>query len=235
MMNSNLFNWELDTCLFCDLLAGEPWVPFRTFFSYQEVPSELLFETENFGVITDIGPIVEGHCLIIAKEHIPSFACLSPVLFEELNHVKERLSNAIRKVYTDPIAFEHGAATFTKNAGCCIDHAHLHIVPINHDIITFIKDDFSFRPINSYFDTIAYAQKQGYLLYENQKGQKYLAEANSAPPQYFRRVLVNTLGNKVSWNWRDQVSYPGVFNTKEKLKRTREKLLHVLEKETDFS
>jgi diadenosine tetraphosphate (Ap4A) HIT family hydrolase len=228
MINNQHFDWELDTCLMCDIIAGESWVPFRSFFSKEEAPSELLYETKNFGVIADIGPIVEGHCLVIAKEHIPSFACISQEAFSELAQVKERITKILSSVYTHPIAFEHGAATFTKNAGCCIDHAHLHVIPTEQDILSTINKDFSFSQLESYLDTQVYARKQGYLFYENHQGQQYLAEVNNAPTQYFRRVLATLLKNPESWNWRDQIRYAEVFNTKDKLARMREKLSRAL-------
>jgi diadenosine tetraphosphate (Ap4A) HIT family hydrolase len=49
--------------------------------------------------------------------------------FEELAGVKRRIGKVVRATYGRSTAFEHGAASFSKNAGCCIDHAHLHIVP----------------------------------------------------------------------------------------------------------
>jgi len=228
MSNNGYFPWEIDTCLMCDLLAGESWVPFRTLFTIDEVSSEILYETQTFALIADIGPIAEGHCLLIHKQHIPSFACMSLREFDELDQVKAELNRVISTAYGHPIAFEHGAATFSKNAGCCIDHAHLHLVPTTKDFFSLIEKDFQFHPLSKYSETRELAYKHGYLYYENQKGEMFLAEANTAPSQYFRRKLSHALGAITPWNWRDHIRFAEALGTKEKIRRAREKYLSLL-------
>lgn len=220
--------WEVDTCLICDLLRGETWVPFRTLFSVEEAPSELLFESENFAIIVDVGPIIEGYCLILCKEHVPSLACLSPEQFSELAHMKQKLQTAMQATYGDPVFFEHGAASFSRSAGCCIDHAHLHAVPTKIDILPYLRRIFHFEPLASQQEVRKLARKVGYLFYENQQGQMFLAKENVVPRQYLRRVLSHLQGNAAPWDWRDYIRFAQALETKGKIRRTRSRLAPLL-------
>jgi len=226
--NLEQLSWDIDTCPFCDLLAGEPWLPFRQFFTVAEAPSELMYETESFGVAADIGMIVEGYSLIISKEHIPSLACSNQL--DELDHVKQKLRLALQATYGDSILFEHGAANFYRNAGCCIDHAHLHVVPSRVDLLPYLRRDYPFRPIANVSELCPLARKRGYLFYEDREGCGFVAEVGVAPSQYFRRVLCLALGNIVPWDWRDYIRFAQDLGTRDKIGRTREKLIPALQR-----
>jgi len=59
-----------DDCIFCKIVSGE-------------IPSEKVHESENFIVIKDVNPKVEGHSLVISKEHYETFLDLPASLYEE--------------------------------------------------------------------------------------------------------------------------------------------------------
>lgn len=226
--NVEKLSWGIDACPFCDLLAGEPGLPFRQFFTVSEAPSELMFETESFGAAADIGMIIEGYSLIISKEHIPSIACSNQL--DELDHVKQKLRMALQTAYGDSVIFEHGAASFSRNAGCCINHAHLHVVPCQVDLLPYLRREYPFRPIENVSELGSLARKKGYLSYENQGGRRFIAEVDVAISQYFRQVLCLALGNIVPWNWRDYIRFAQDLGTRDKIRRTREKLIPALQR-----
>ena len=49
-----------DDCIFCKIIAGE-------------IPSAKIYEDEKILAFLDIGPLSEGHCLVIPKEHFLRF------------------------------------------------------------------------------------------------------------------------------------------------------------------
>ena len=57
----------MEECIFCKIVNGK-------------IPSEKIFENDNFIVIKDVNPVSEGHCLIIPKKHFDNIFSL-PSLF----------------------------------------------------------------------------------------------------------------------------------------------------------
>ena len=46
----------MDGCIFCKIASGE-------------IPSNTIFEDDNFRVILDLGPATKGHALVLPKAH----------------------------------------------------------------------------------------------------------------------------------------------------------------------
>jgi diadenosine tetraphosphate (Ap4A) HIT family hydrolase len=84
-------------------------------------------------VIADVSPIAAGHLLIIAKSHKNNFYS---DLIDHSSEIRKiiRLFRAFcaRDLSSLAIAFEHGIATAAdeENRSSCIDHAHVHLLPI---------------------------------------------------------------------------------------------------------
>jgi diadenosine tetraphosphate (Ap4A) HIT family hydrolase len=84
----------------------------------------ILTETEHFIVLADNAPLVEGHLLIVPREHYACFGAIPATLDDELLTLKRRVARFCVAVYRRPIFFEHGVF------GQTVYHAHLHTVPI---------------------------------------------------------------------------------------------------------
>lgn len=215
--------WEVDGCILCDVLNEETWVPFRSLFAPSDAGSEVLMATDNFSVIADVGPIVEGYCLIIFRACVPSLACVTPAQAEELSQLKRRLRDLLRPAYGDIVFFEHGSVDESRTAGGCITHAHLHAVPLSADLslLPSLAADLRIRPLNDELALLAFARRTGYVFYETQRGDMHFAEAPVLPSQYLRRVLSAVTGTRVPWSWRDHVRLAQALDTRSKIERLR--------------
>ena len=105
-------------CLFCKIVAGE-------------VSSERILESENFIVVRDAFPKVNGHSLVISKKHYDNFLEMPLELYEELLRVsKEAALKIIKETGSE------GFNLLTNNgevAGQLIPHVHWHILPRKKD------------------------------------------------------------------------------------------------------
>ncbi len=162
----------------------------------------ILMETDSFVVVPALGQLVEGYLQIVAKSHITSMGNLSADLFEELLFLMKSTSKALDRLYKKPVVFEHGAVNSYQRAGCCIDHAHWHLVPIEHDMSGILTQQFKGGPIGDPRE-IRYLAKSRvpYLFYIDTAGQMYLFEAPIVPSQYFRQWLAMKVGMSDKWNW----------------------------------
>jgi histidine triad (HIT) family protein len=101
-------------CIFCKIVDGE-------------IPSEKILETDNFIVIKDVNPKVEGHTLVIPKKHYSTLLDVpAPLLGEFLEAAKEASLKLIDETKAE------GFNLVMNNyevAGQVVDHAHIHILP----------------------------------------------------------------------------------------------------------
>ena len=105
-----------DDCIFCKIANGL-------------IPSKKIYEDKATFAFLDIGPVSDGHTLVIPKEH-----------FEKLHECSgEVLSELIRcvSVVADAVVCATGAEGYNvlcnngKSAGQLVGHVHFHIIPRN--------------------------------------------------------------------------------------------------------
>ncbi len=165
---------------------------------------QVLYCSDNFYVTPSLGQIVEGYLLICSKKHFVSFSAMPKELFAEFEEIKQKVKKILSENYTCPIFFEHGPIDETKLSGCCINHAHLHAVPVKFDILNDIMEDFKGKEITTPAEIARqFERKIPYFYYENQEGKKYLFEINGpVSSQYFRQIVALKAWSPEKWNWR---------------------------------
>lgn len=113
------------SCLFCKIIA-------------KEIPAEIVFENEHVLAFLDIGPVSEGHTLVVPKMHAENLSVGSGVDACNLMEVIHTLAPKILK------AIEADGYNLGMNHGECagqeVMHTHLHIMPRKNGMPrTFVK------------------------------------------------------------------------------------------------
>ena len=85
--------------------------------------SYILKETPNFLLAADHAPLVEGHTLIIPKEHHACYGEVPSNLDAELFSLKNEIQRFFTHCYAPVVFWEHGIFKQT------VFHAHLHCFP----------------------------------------------------------------------------------------------------------
>jgi len=198
----------MNDCCLCNEIRGNLEDNlFARAFGY-ELVNAIVFETQNFAVIPSLGHLVEGYLLIVPKEHLLSIGALSTDKFTELSDVIEQIRSLIEPIYGPTILFEHGPASPARRAGCCTDHAHLHIVPAKVDLLAPVRPFFLWRPIHALSDLKAfYDNHEPYLFIQGADAVMHACPAPLVPSQFLRKALANCLGKPREWDWR---SYPAI-------------------------
>lgn len=113
------------SCLFCSIIAGE-------------IPSHKVYEDENVFAFLDIGPVSEGHTLVIPKTHAVNLADGTVDAAEASMRVIYAIAPAIlRAVGADGynLGMNHG-----ESAGQDVMHTHFHIMPRQNGVArSFVK------------------------------------------------------------------------------------------------
>jgi len=99
-------------CLFCKIIKGE-------------VPTLKLYEDELIMVIMDAYPNVDGHTLIIPKEHYDTFMDIPDELLTHINNLSKKFTKHIME------RLNAKELTVCVNYGNSqkIKHYHMHLLP----------------------------------------------------------------------------------------------------------
>ena len=99
------------------LQAGCPFCERHDLINY------ILQETSNFRIVADHAPLVEGHLLIIPRNHYTCYGDVPETLDAELFALKDLVRQFFTHYYAAPVFWEHGIYHQT------VFHAHLHCFP----------------------------------------------------------------------------------------------------------
>jgi histidine triad (HIT) family protein len=104
----------MDDCIFCKIAKGE-------------ISSEKIYENANFFSIPDANQKIEGHSLVISKNHFESILDLPSNIGEDLaDCIKETSKILIEKFGSEGI---NVVQNNFEAAGQVVKHIHFHILP----------------------------------------------------------------------------------------------------------
>lgn len=166
-----------------------------------------LFESANFAVIPSLGSLVEGWLMIVPKRHYLAIGALSPYLVSEMDELKYETIDRLTPLYDDVCCFEHGPSSANHRVGCGVDHAHLHVVPMEFDLV---KAASLFLPVGTEWERAswescqrAFESQKDYLYVEQPIGIGRIAVHDNFGSQTFRKAISNQIGLKKEYNWHE--------------------------------
>jgi diadenosine tetraphosphate (Ap4A) HIT family hydrolase len=185
-------------CLFCSIPEmSNPSNP----------EDEIVDESENFYAKAALGHFAFGYTLIISKEHFLSYAYLPEQLFAELEAFRDNVLDKLHNLTPHPITMmEHGAIDRCQRGGACIDHAHLHLMPLAPDLYPILSEKFTFEELGSMSGVRRFKDDQlSYLYYQREGHRSHGVElSQDVPSQLLRRIACQALGTPELWDWRDR-------------------------------
>ncbi len=140
-------------------------------FCAPETLDTVLKETPEFLVLADHAPMIEGHVLIVPRDHYACYGAVPEGLWSEFLTVKRAVRAFLERAYLPPVFFEHGVFRQT------VFHAHLHAFPFGHiplDIRKLAHPDG--RIVRSLDDLRGWYLERGHYFYLEQT-----PEAGQAP------------------------------------------------------
>ena len=103
-----------DDCIFCKLANGD-------------IPTNTIYEDNDFRVFLDAAPATKGHCLIVPKEHFDNLEELS----DDVASKVFPLAKKMMKLLKEKLGWD-GFNVVQNNgevAGQTVFHLHVHLVP----------------------------------------------------------------------------------------------------------
>ena len=105
-----------EDCVFCKIVAGE-------------IPATKIYEDEVILAFLDIGPISDGHALVISKQHVEKLHECPAELLGQVGSYLGKIAKAVASGMNSEgynVLCNNGRA-----AGQLVDHLHFHIIPRN--------------------------------------------------------------------------------------------------------
>jgi len=125
-------------CIFCKIVSGE-------------IPSYTIYEDDIVKVFLDINPNVNGHMLIISKNH---YTNLLDIPIDVLNHIN-LISKKMYKLLSSKLNVE--GLTLVQNNECSQEvlHYHLHLIPrYKNDNIKEIFPKDNLKPVERIYNKL---------------------------------------------------------------------------------
>ncbi|MDN4639928.1 hypothetical protein QCD70_06715 [Agreia sp. PsM10] len=163
--------------------------------------------------------MVEGWLLAFPAVHVLSLADLS---FDDWDGFSELLENArslLRGAYGSTVMFEHGSAGVGRLAACGVDHAHMHLVPLDIDLRAAISNlagelgEFEWTRIEGRVEPIA---EEDYIFISDRTG-SWVTRSSHLPSQVVRRAIALELGIS-EWDWKKDARPGTVSSTRARLR-----------------
>lgn len=103
-----------DDCIFCKLANGD-------------IPTNTIYEDEEFRVIMDVAPATKGHALVLPKDHYADLYEIDPEVLGRAIQVGQKVVKHATKVLgCDGYNLLQNNGTV---AGQTVFHFHLHLIP----------------------------------------------------------------------------------------------------------
>lgn len=167
----------------------------------------VLLETAEAVVMPSIGALATGHVLVSPKHHRRSTAVCTPAEAASLNTLVDTTADHLRAEVGPVHLFEHGSSAACEDrVACSVEHAHVHLVPSQIDVVDTLASVADWRPYAGARDELLAATGGAeYLIYESPAGERLLATTRTGfASQLLRRVLAESMGNGHHWNWREE-------------------------------
>ncbi len=182
----------MGTCVFCKIVNSG---------KLSDEDHTLLMNFENFIITEDMAPLAEGHTLLISKRHVVSMAMLDEKELVEMERAKDILKSISSKIYRTPLIFEHGDTKGLNKPSCCIEHAHIHCLPLSIDIIEDIKKDFGPEVKMKDISMLREFAGKSYIFVENGKFDMSVFLTPNIVGQYIRKIVSRKLGKPDMWDF----------------------------------
>lgn len=192
--STQLFSQSANECLLCNIYRRN---------TIQK--EHIIYETNNFYLVPGTGAFFPGYIMIVPKNHVMSFALLTPNELEEFYSLLNDVRSILEGIYDLKVfAFECGSGrTGTGKHKTSIVHAHFHLAPTNMPVLKEIHKS-GLQPALINKQDLGIYGEYPYMLYVDQEDNWYIASDPNAyyPRQHPRQVLANYMNCYEFYNWR---------------------------------
>lgn len=193
-------------CTFCEEFSGSDQAYFFQLANRLDYPyaDRVVASTQNFIALAGLGAITKAYLLILPRAHYLAMGALPPLLASEFLDFKSRLWYEMEARFGAVISFEHGPASSELKAGCCVEHAHLHLMaPCHMDPHALLMPYFDLIEANDWNVLQSlHLKKLPYIYFQDNCRNGFASVTpQRLPSQFMRQIIAGALGES-NWDWR---------------------------------
>jgi diadenosine tetraphosphate (Ap4A) HIT family hydrolase len=169
----------------------------------------VIAEDHDFLLIPDVAPLVEGHVLLVTRDHHQCAGEFGAEMWGRALSWRDRVARLYREAYGsgELLLFEHGPAT-PQGGGACIDHAHWHLIPGTPGVRAVVeREGRPGTPADHATVRACFRTGRSYLLVE-EEGLATVHPGDGVRSQ-FLRWAVKAPGENTAWRWQETFGLPG--------------------------
>lgn len=144
---------------------------------------------------------------MIPKKHYLCVGSLPKESLHELNVLLKSMASLLGAIYGYATVFEHGPSKDGSSLGCGIDHAHLHVVPLEFSLRKTIEEKApealaEAKPVTGIKDLSGlYKAGIDYLYLQEPGRQPEVFSAAQVGRQFFRRMVAEQEGKDEQFDY----------------------------------
>jgi ATP adenylyltransferase len=199
-------------------LANSSLVEVQCHFCELERHEDTLLSDVSGSVVPSVGSMVPGWTLVFPSEHVYSLADLGDDAWSGFSALVESAKRLVEQAFGPTVMFEHGSAGGGRTAACGVNHAHMHIVPIDVDLRKEIAN--TANEVGSFeWDRsgirVTPVDDHDYIFISDRTG-SWVTRSKSLQSQVVRRALARYL-NLQEWDWKRDPRESTVLETRARL------------------
>jgi ATP adenylyltransferase len=211
----------LSMCRFCPELEEDGIESEFAQIAGEPLASRIAAQGEKFVLVPTLGPLVRGHFLLLPRRHVRNFGLLTDDEAMDAHNILAQVSAELARRYSaEVMLFEHGAVSEECPIGACLEHAHIHLVPLSTDLSDPLTRRYGVPTAASVADLRNPALAgHGYLwVHDSVRGGRYWT-AEIVPSQLLRQLVAGALNMHERADWRTN---PGLELVRQTLGDARE-------------
>jgi ATP adenylyltransferase len=191
---------QFDGCRLCWAISEE---------GQRHPANTIVHSTDEHVVVPALGSIIEGYVMLVSKRHRSSVATLTPQRASEVQREIDSVLSMLEQQSSSTrwVVFEHGTTLDCGLKACCVDHLHLHLLPVDMDLAADLATRLSCeaRRIDALQDLrqVRESGADNYIYVRNPDGTHYVLTPPAYSSQFVRQVLAERAGKGEFWNWQN--------------------------------
>ena len=223
-----VFDTRFERCFLCEVARHKGFESLAKYNQFIDKPVDcIIYESDNFYVVPELGALKQGYLMIVPKRHILSVAQFPEELMPEYHQVCKDVEEMLLKAFNGHVVsfMEHGSGPSGKTSHKkSIVHAHTHVV-VDFTLKKWYRDMVQMKVC----DDISAARDVHYFSYQQgSDGELYVAMDPDVytQRQFPRQVMAEELGfapDQYNWRWYefDEVTDATLFHLNRMLKKEK--------------
>jgi len=149
-----------------------------------------LFNFPLAAVVPTLGSLVPGWLLVVPRVKSLAFRDLPKQHRQDILSLAQRLAVEVKAFGRNSFIFEHGPSKPSSAVGCGVDQSHLHVVPMDGDLLSAaLADESVLWTVTNAQDPWSKCSPGGEYLLICRDDECYVGRPHVAQSQYFRRKI----------------------------------------------